>query len=263
MTSSENPKAPHAARFERNATGYARFRPSYPQALLKRLVDAIDEAPATTDLVVADIGCGTGIFTRQLAETIPAMPVVGVEPAAAMIAEARATESPGNVRYVLGSAEHTPFPDAGCVAVTAATAAHWFDRPLFYAEARRVLVQGGVLAIVEYMRDTAGSPATAALENYLRRFEQKAYDRPDYASEFAALDGFGSPAAWTDSNELQLTPDDFVGLALSSSHSRAAVEAQGEEKTRAELEEIAAGQVGADGQIAYRYLFRLFTAVRT
>jgi len=257
------PASDNVERFNRNANGYARFRPRYPRALLSRLADTIAEAPAETGLVVADIGCGTGIFTRQLAETIPAVPVVGVEPAAAMIAEARATESPGNVRYVLGSAEHTPFPDAGCVAITAATAAHWFDRPLFYAEAQRVLVPGGVLAIVEYMRNTAGSPATAALENYLRRFEQKAYDRPDYASEFAALDGFGSPAAWTDSTELQLTPDDFVGLALSSSHSRAAVEAQGEEKTRAELAEVAKAQVDADGQIAYRYLFRLFTAVRT
>jgi len=256
------PASDNVERFNRNAGGYARFRPRYPHALLSRLADTIAGAPAEPGLVVADIGCGTGIFTRQLAETIPAVPVVGVEPAAAMIAEARATESPANVRYVLGSAEHTPFPDAGCVAITAATAAHWFDRPLFYAEAQRVLVPGGVLAIVEYMRDTAGSPATAALENYLRRFEQKAYDRPDYASEFAALDGFGSVDAWTDSTKLQLTPDDFVGLALSSSHSRAAVEAQGEEKTRAELAEVAKGQVDADGQIAYRYLFRLFTAVR-
>lgn len=256
------PASDNVERFNRNAEGYARFRPRYPQALLSRLAGQIAEAPAEPGLVIADIGCGTGIFTRQLAETIAAVPVVGVEPAAAMIAEARATESPANVRYVLGSAEHTPFPDAGCVAVTAATAAHWFDRPLFYAEARRVLVPGGVLAIVEYVRDTVGSEPTAALENYLRRFENKAYDRPDYMSEYAGLDGFRDASAWTGSTDLQLTTDDFVGLALSSSHSRAAVEAQGEEKTRAELADVAAGQVGPDGRIAYRYLFRLFTTSR-
>lgn len=256
------PASDNIARFDRNASVYARFRPRYPHALLDRIAEAITQTKVSDSLIVADIGCGTGIFTRQLAETIPALPVVGVEPAAAMIAEARATASPANVRYVLGSAEHMPIPDAGCRALTAATAAHWFDRPAFYAEARRVLAPGGLLAIVEYVRDKAGYPATAALEDYLRRFEQTAYDRPDYAAEFAALDGFAGASASTDSVQLQLTPDEYIGLALSSSHARAAVEAQGEGTTRADLAAIAADYVAEDGRIAYGYLFRLFTAVR-
>lgn len=257
MTTSES-----IARFDRNAPVYARFRPRYPRALLDRIAGAIAQTDIGDAPIVADVGCGTGIFTRQLAETIPTLPVVGVEPAAAMIAEALATTSPANVRYVLGSAEHIPLADAGCRALTAATAAHWFDRPLFYAEARRVLAPGGLLAIAEYMRDKASYPATAALEAYLRRFEQTAYDRPDYASEFAALEGFTDASASTDAVELKLTPDEFVGLALSSSHAKAAFEAQGEGTTRAELAAIATDHADEDDRIPYGYLFRLFTTVR-
>ena len=43
-----------------------------------------------------------------------------------------------------------PLPDKSASLVTAAQAAHWFDLPAFYAEARRVLMPDSILALISY-----------------------------------------------------------------------------------------------------------------
>ena len=57
------------------------------------------------------------------------------------------------VEFRDGVAERLPFVAGVARAVVAATTAHWFERPAFYAKAHRILVPGGILAIVEYVRD--------------------------------------------------------------------------------------------------------------
>src|SRR5690606_17125286 len=106
------------------------------------------------------------------------------------------TQGVSRLRYVEGTAEHLPFDGETARAVVTATAAHWFDRPLFYAECRRVLNPVGVLAIVQYLRDVDGSPAAAALTEFMARYGgPKAYVRPDYPAELDALSGFGEVTA--------------------------------------------------------------------
>ena len=43
-----------------------------------------------------------------------------------------------------------PLADGCASLVTAAQAAHWFDLPAFYAQARRVAAPGGILALLSY-----------------------------------------------------------------------------------------------------------------
>ncbi|MCX8996980.1 class I SAM-dependent methyltransferase [Rhizobiaceae bacterium BDR2-2] len=252
-------------RFDANAGGYARFRPDYPPSILDPLSRAIAAVPGAITLPVIDVGSGTGIFTRQLAASLPeSVPVVGVEPSAAMRSEAgSAPDTDARISYVDGVAEKLPAGDASVRAVVAATAAHWFDRPAFYREAHRVLVPSGVLAIVEYVRDVANSPAAAAIEAFLRHHGgPKAYVRPDYPDELRNLAGFsGSRAVYKDV-VLPLTMDGFTGLALSSSHARPVVETLGQAATEAALRDLAAPLMGQDGTIPYGYRFQLFLAVR-
>ena len=115
---------------------YDRARPHYPPAALAILSVRAGE-------LVADVGAGTGIFSRQLAHSLPDARVVGVEPGADMrrAAEAASHEL-SNLSFVAGAAEAQPFPEGSLALVTAATAAHWFDRPLFYAQAFRCLREG-------------------------------------------------------------------------------------------------------------------------
>lgn len=253
-----------ADRFNTNSEGYARYRPRYPQEMMRSLADDIIAARTSAGPLVIDVGCGTGIFTRQLAAALPAdCRVVGVEPAQAMRESAIRHSRDLAIAYVEGRAEALPARDGEAWAVTAATAAHWFERPMFYAEASRVLGRGGVLAIVEYVRDVDHSPAAAAIEDFLRREGgPKAYVRPDYALELGGLPEFTLSPPRTQKIVVPLDVEGFVGLALSSSHARPVVARLGQPRAEAALAGIGAELADADGRIPYCYDFRLFVAKR-
>lgn len=136
------PSKPAAPRnwFYRGGRAYARFRPEYPVELAAFLARS---APARDRAV--DVGCGNGQLTVQLAACFDE--VVGIDPSPDQIANARAR---AGVRYLCAPAENLPLPDRSASLVTAAQAAHWFDLPAFYAQARRVGREGAVIALVSY-----------------------------------------------------------------------------------------------------------------
>jgi len=250
-------------RFEGMADRYASFRPEYPQRLLEILCDLIVAQPPSTQGMVVDIGSGTGIFTRQLRALLPpVMPITGVEPDPEMRHQAMASDTTG-IQYLDGLARKMPLETESARAVLAATAAHWFDRPPFYAESLRILKPSGLLAIIEYVRDEEHSPAAAAVVEFLARHGTgKAYSRPDYAAELGAAAGFHDLRVCQEPVVLRLSPDQFIGLALSSSHARPVIEALGQEGAEAELQPIANRLTATDGRIPFGYLFQLF-AVRS
>src|SRR4051812_47853893 len=85
---------------------------------------------------VVDIGCGDGAFVRALAKA-GANPI-GIEISEAAVERARAKD-PGN-RYLLGSAEAIPLPDASVdVAVMMRSLHHVPDPNSAFPELRRVV----------------------------------------------------------------------------------------------------------------------------
>ena len=62
-------------RFSARVENYIRYRPGYPSQVLETLRT---ECGLSSAAVVADIACGTGIFTRMLLGN--GNPVYGVEP---------------------------------------------------------------------------------------------------------------------------------------------------------------------------------------
>jgi SAM-dependent methyltransferase len=87
---------------------------------------------------VADVGSGTGIFTRLLLER--GHTVFAVEPNEPMrLAAEAALAGERRFRSVDGRAEATTLADASVDLVTAAQAFHWFDKDLARREWSRIL----------------------------------------------------------------------------------------------------------------------------
>ncbi|WP_216317573.1 class I SAM-dependent methyltransferase [Deinococcus aestuarii] len=134
-----------ADRFLGRADAYAQGRPSYPASLGAWLA----ERGLLGDLV-ADVGAGTGLFTRLL--LAHGARVVAVEPnpemrgqlAAGLAGEIEA----GRLTVQPGSSESTGLPDASVSLITAAQAAHWFTPAPTVEEFRRVLTPGGRVLLV-------------------------------------------------------------------------------------------------------------------
>ncbi|MCC3375458.1 class I SAM-dependent methyltransferase [Cohnella sp. REN36] len=157
-------------RFTNRVETYVKYRPSYPKDAIDYLYDTALLRAAEE---IADIGAGTGIFTRLLLER--GSRVTALEPNRAMreAAEQASADEPG-FRSLPGAAEATGLPDGSVDAIVCAQSFHWFDREAAKAEFRRILKPGGRVALVWNTRKTEGS---AFLEGYDRLVH--AYS-PDY-----------------------------------------------------------------------------------
>lgn len=148
-------------RFSSRAANYVRYRPGYPPEILDLLRDECGLQPQH---VIADVASGTGIFTRMLLEN--GNRVFAVEPNAAM----RKAADESLVQYknfasVNGRAEATTLFHHTMDFVTAAQAAHWFEREKARQEFVRILKPNGWCVLIWNSRHTDSSP-------FLREYEK-------------------------------------------------------------------------------------------
>jgi SAM-dependent methyltransferase len=106
--------------------------------------EALDWLVPAGAVDVLEIGAGTGILTRKLAERVAH--VVAVEPDDRMRAVLAATEV--SVEVVAGHAEEIPAAASSVDVVIAQSAWHWVDEERAVPEVARVLRAGGRLSLV-------------------------------------------------------------------------------------------------------------------
>lgn len=127
-------------RFSDRAKDYAKYRPSYPDEAIDVILEGLGNP---SQLIAADIGAGTGISSRLLAEQ--GVRVLAIEPNAAM---RDATQPHPLLELRDGSAEQTNLPDASVDLVTCFQAFHWFDPKPTLLEFHRILKRSGRLAVI-------------------------------------------------------------------------------------------------------------------
>jgi ubiquinone/menaquinone biosynthesis C-methylase UbiE len=121
---------------------------------------------------VVDIGCGTGIITRQLHER--GAHVVGVDRDSQMLVMAESHKIKG-IEYKKALANNLPFENASFDAATAFSSFHWFDNTESLKEISRVLKPGGVFFIANR------SPApefSSGFKDVLKPFIDGEFPRP-------------------------------------------------------------------------------------
>ncbi len=195
-------------RFSDRASNYANYRPSYPTDAIDQLLSELGEP---SQLFAADIGAGTGISARLLADR--GVSVWAIEPNAAMSA---AAETHPQVEYRTATAEQTGLADGSIDLVTCFQSFHWFDPGQTLTEFRRILKPSGRLALVWNNRDL-GDRFTQEYGELMERASDKhpALDRPEF---FPESPNFGDVREFHFSFQQSLDRAGLIGNANSRSY---------------------------------------------
>jgi SAM-dependent methyltransferase len=155
------PASNATSRFSDRVENYVRYRPGYPPEVIATLQA---ECGLESTCAIADIASGTGIWTRLLLEN--GNTVFGVEPNAEMRqAGERLLAAFPKFTSIAGTAEATTLAGQSVDFVTAAQAAHWFDRARSRREFVRILKPSGWLVLLWNERVTDST-------KFLRDYEQ-------------------------------------------------------------------------------------------
>ena len=138
--------------FSEIASGYAAYRPHYPEALFDFLADAPARALAW------DCACGNGQATIDLAARFDH--VVGTDASADQIAAAPAHS---RIEWRVAPESRSGLTSATCDLVTVAQALHWLDVGAFFREAARVARPRGLVAVWCYGDVRVDEPRADAL----------------------------------------------------------------------------------------------------
>jgi SAM-dependent methyltransferase len=203
-----------AESFGVDAERYDRARPAYPGEVVDRIVSG------SSGPDVLDVGCGTGIASRQFRDA--GCQVLGVEPDARMAEFARRTGLDVEV------ATFEDWDPAGRLfdAVIAAMSWHWVDPAVGAAKAARILRPGGRLAAFGHAFEPAAEVAKAFAEVFQRVVPDSPFDFRStrsavsvYEAGYAkiadgirAAGGFGDPEQWSFETERSYARDEWLDL---------------------------------------------------
>jgi len=133
------------------------------------------------------------------------------------------------VHYFRASAEYLPVASGRISLITASAAFHWFDRPRFMAEARRVLVPEGWLVI--YNGGFAGAmPGNRAYTHWVRKTYRKRFpvlrrSADPITSESMSAFGFRVEREEALEFRLAFTVEELAGYLTTHSNALSRIEA--------------------------------------
>ncbi|MBI2551923.1 class I SAM-dependent methyltransferase [Candidatus Uhrbacteria bacterium] len=194
------------------STAYNTGRQGYPQEVIELFWLLVKDLPSR----VLDIGCGTGISTRQLAAR--GGEIIGCDPDEEMLNVAKSYQG-YNIEYIQARAEKIPFENEVFDAVTAFGAFHWFYNAQAISEIRRVLKHGGLFFVVnkndraEFKKDYRDivcnvvenipphvkalyDPQEILVQAGFTEVHRRGFDHKEYFTMAQALQYFQSTSLW-------------------------------------------------------------------
>jgi SAM-dependent methyltransferase len=150
------------------AGDYAKFRPGYAPQVATAILGYVGRRTASID--AADVGAGTGIWTRMLAAR-GLHSVVAVEPNDDMREQGIETSRGTGIVWHKGSAEDTGLPDGSVDLVSMASSLHWADFDKACEEFHRILRPSGIFVALWNPRFIEANPLLVEIEAEITRLK--------------------------------------------------------------------------------------------
>lgn len=253
--------------FSGDASSYQKARPGYPVELLQQLCNFWQQRN-TQEPIIADIGCGTGLAAHGIYQVLQGKcKVICIEPNTTMLQQAEQTAA-GNANFIFleSNAEKLPLADHSIDIAIAAQAIHYFDRPAFYHEAKRVLREDGIIAVIENNRDWRSSEFLTEYETFLEENTKseggKVYKR-DYrmfacTAELNTV--FHNATEFSTSWTKITTPEKFLELARSTTSAQRAMQQLGYQQGEQQILALAKKYADENNNLVMPYISKLYVA---
>lgn len=145
------------------AKDYAKYRPGYSKNVINAIFGTMKKPSNKID--AADVGAGTGIFSRELLNK-GVKSIVAVEPNKQMREEGKQI-SPKEILWKEGSAEKTGLNSKSIDLVSMASSFHWPDTKLAIREFERILKNSGSFLAIWNPRFTELSEVESEIQSVL------------------------------------------------------------------------------------------------
>jgi SAM-dependent methyltransferase len=240
-------------RFSDRAGDYVRYRPDYPAVAIDHILEGLGD-PAR--LTAADVGAGTGISSRLIADR--GVQVIAVEPNPAMRAAAAAHP---RVAWREGTGEATGLDSASVDLVVCAQAFHWFRQREAIAEFHRVLRPRGRVAVMWNTRSRTDPLSLGYIEAIRAVNGEHPAETRTFEPGVVSADRLFTPAVLTTFDHAQaLDRTGLIGRAASASY----VPKQGEPYARLVrmFDALYERHRDANGLVTLRYVTEVWRAER-
>lgn len=201
--------------FTNVAEGYAKYRPDYSALVLQALLRYVQAD--RVGFTAADVGAGTGIWTKMLSES--GLVCHAVEPNDSMREQGRYYATDATVQWHAGSAESTTLETASVHWVTMASAFHWAKLPDALVEFRRILRPGGYLTVLWNPRNLQDNALHQSIEDLCYRHipgikrvsSGAAAHAPDYGKVIVESGYFQDAIFFEALHEIRMTKERYLG----------------------------------------------------
>lgn len=201
--------------FTHLAENYALYRPGYSQGVCDMLIGSIGK----DNIDFADVGAGTGIWTRIVAQDARIGNVVAVEPNENMRAQGQSHDNNHDIDWRNGSAENTNLETSQYDLVSMASSFHWADFDIAMKEFARILKPQGRFVALWNPRYIDDNPILVDIEHKLKQLapnlKRVSSGKSDFveqlADKLASHDDFENFIYLEGKHAMRMTKEQYIG----------------------------------------------------